>query len=85
MEFPRDVTQFRANSRGGARTVRRSPKSIRKKPVWRIEKNLKNVIWYSSYESIKTGKRNTFLVSFIIPVSLPNKSGFALIRSARYF
>ena len=46
-------------------------KVLEKNRFWRIAKNLKNVIWYSSYESIKTGKRNTFLVSFIIPVSLP--------------
>ena len=53
------------------RTVERSAKSTRKKPGRQIEKNLKNIIWYSSYESSKTGKCNTFLVSFIIPLSWP--------------
>ena len=53
------------------RAVGRSAKSIRKKPAKWIEKNLKNIIWYSSYESSKTGKCNTFLVSFIIPLSCP--------------
>ena len=40
-----------------------SPKSIRKKPARQIQKNLlKNIIWYSCYESSKTRKCNTFLV-----------------------
>ena len=43
----------------------------KKKPVRGIQKNLKNIIWYSSYESGKTGKCNTFLVSFVIPHSWP--------------
>ena len=34
------------------------------------ELDLKNIIWYSSYESSKTGKCNTFLVSFNIATSL---------------
>ena len=44
----------------------------------RIEKNLKNIIWYSSYESSKTGKCNTFPLSYLIHGH--NNSGFALIR-----
>ena len=53
------------------RAVGSSPKCIRKKPVRRIQKNLKNIIWYSSYESSKTGKFYTFLVSFIITLLWP--------------
>ena len=50
------------------RAVGRSPKNIGKKPARRI---LKNINWYSSYESSKTGECNTFLVFFIIPLSWP--------------
>ena len=46
------------------RAIRSLPKCIRKKP----EASLKNIIWYSGYESSKTGKCNTFLVSFNIPL-----------------
>ena len=53
------------------RAVGSSPKYIRKKPARRIQKNLKNIIFYSCYESSKTGKCNAFLVSFIIPLSWP--------------
>ena len=38
--------------------------------------NLKNIIWYSTYESSKTGNCNTFLVSFIIPLSWPQEYRF---------
>ena len=48
------------------RAVGSSPKFIRKNPVRRIQKNLKNIIWYSSYKSSKTGKCNILLVFFII-------------------
>ena len=36
---------------------------------WQIQKNLKNIIWHSSYESSKTSKHNIFSVSFIIFLS----------------
>ena len=51
--------------------VKSLPKCTRKKPARWIQKNLNNIIWYSSYESGETGKCNTFLVSFIIPLSWP--------------
>ena len=54
-----------------SRVVGSLPQCIRKKLVRQIQKNLKNIIWYSSYESSKTGKYNTFLVSFIKPLSWP--------------
>ena len=44
---------------------------LEKKTARRIQKNLKNIIWYTSYESSKTGKCYTFLVSFIIPLLWP--------------
>ena len=53
------------------RAVGSSPKSIRKKPARQIQKNLKNIIWYSSYVSSKTGQCDTFLVFFIIFLSWP--------------
>ena len=53
------------------RAVGSSPKCIRTKLTMRIQKNLKNTIWYSCYQSSKTRKYNTFLVSFVIPLSWP--------------
>ena len=47
------------------------PKCIRKKPARRIQKNLKNIICYSCYESSKPGNCHTFLVPLIIPLSWP--------------
>ena len=49
------------NNRKGGRKL---PKMYKKKAR---EVDLKNIIWYSSYESSKNGKFNTFLVSFNIP------------------
>ena len=54
-----------------SRAVGSSPKCIRKKPTRRIQENLKSIIWYSSYESSKTGKCYAFLVCFIIPLLWP--------------
>ena len=51
------------------RAVGRSPKCIRKNPVRQIQKNLRNINWYSCYELFKTGKFHTFLVSFMILAS----------------
>ena len=56
------------------RAVGRSPKCIRKNPARRIQKNLRNINWYSCYELFKTGKFHTFLVSFIILASCPERS-----------
>ena len=56
------------------RAVGRSPKCIRKSPARRIQKNLRNINWYSCYELFKAGKIHTILVSFMI---LP---GLALLR-----
>ena len=67
-----------------ARAVGSLPKCIRKNPTRRTQKNLQNIIWYRSYESSKTGKYNTFLVSFIIT---HGHNDFCLVSlcAARYF
>ena len=39
-----------------------TPKSVREKPSWGIQKNLKNINWYSWYESSKAGKCHTFII-----------------------
>ena len=46
------------------REVGSSPKYIRKNPARQIQKNLKNIVCYSCYESSKGGKCDTFLVSY---------------------
>ena len=60
--------------------VGRLPKCIRKNPARWIQKNLRNMNWYSCYELSKTGKFHTFLVSFMILVSYPewSRSCFAM-------
>ena len=60
-----------------------------------IQKNLKNIICYSCYESSKAGKCHAFLVSFVHKILYlhallylfhgQNDSGLALLRSAKYF
>ena len=63
------------------RVARRSPKCIRKKLGRWIQKNLRNVNWYSCYELSKTGKFHTFLVSFMVLLSCPewSRSCFAML------
>ena len=67
------------------RAVRNSTKSTRIKLARWIQKNLKNINWYSCYESSNAGKCHTFLVSFIIPLDGLNDLGLALLCGARYF
>ena len=56
------------------RAVRRSLKYTRKNPVSRVQKNLRNINWYSCYELFKTGKFHTFPVPLMIHVSCPELS-----------
>ena len=67
------------------RAVRNSTKSTRIKLARWIQKNLKNINWYSCYESSNAGKCHTFLVSFIIPLDGLNDLGLTLLCGARYF
>ena len=66
------------------RAVGRSPKCIRKNPARWIQKNLRNINWYSCYELFKTSKFHTFLVSFMI-LHVQNDPVLALLRGTRYF
>ena len=67
------------------KAARSSPKCVWKNPTRQIQRNVKNINWYSSYESSKTGKCNTFLVSFITLFDGNNDSCLASLRGARYF
>ena len=65
------VFRFAVTAYARRRAVGSSPKFVWKKTVRWIQNNLKNIICYSCYESNKSGKCHTFLVSFIIPLSWP--------------
>ena len=67
------------------REVERLPKYIRKNLVRQIQKNLRNINWYSCYELFKTGKFHTFLASFIILLSCPEWFMSCFATSIRIF
>ena len=67
------------------RTVGRSPKCIRKNPARPIQKNLRNINWYSCYELFKTGKFHTFPVSLMILVSCPELSRYCFATRYKIF
>ena len=67
------------------RAVGSLPKCITKKSARWIQKNMKNIIWYSSYEPSKTGKSYTFLFTFIIPVLWPQWFMSPIIMQSKIF
>ena len=60
-------------------------RNVFKKLVRWIQKNLRNIIFYRCYESSKTCKSHTFLVSFIIPLSWPERIMFYFLTHCKMF